>query len=619
MATPYAHILVLDDDIEHVTSLARPLQQWGWYHVHIVHTLPDAVDLLNKQPMDLLIVSISFALMAEFTLLNHLRKSLQMRHVSVIITAVPPDIPLIAKCISFGEIDFLTIPIEPTLLQHKVVTNLEKQQLLKQVLSSFAAFNAMKKATDDLKQIILPLGIKLSVEKDLGQLFQLVLSEAQSICHADMGILYLRTQDNHLRVVALRNESKEIDWRDTEGKNPIFERISLFQENGHPQRNTVSTVAITEQAANVSNVNALNIDFDLYPVDQFDQDNAYQTQSTLIVPLKSHNVLGVLQLINAQDASNKQTIPFTLYHQQVIESLASQAAIALQNHVLRERHEELQHFEQELQIGRQLQADFLPKDLPKLAGWELAARFQPAREVAGDFYDAFLMKNKKVGLVIADVCDKGMAAALFMALVRTLIRAFGQRNDYYASRDNVKVQDLDRAHAANYLAERPFVEEDINLLSETIGLTNYYINQTHRDTHMFATLFFGVLEPKSGRIIYINCGHPPPIIYRAVSKSFEFLEPTGPAIGLQSNVHFMINSTEINDGDILFAYTDGVTDARSPSGEMYNKERLLAQIITSSDSAKTLLTDIETAVQRHIGIAGQYDDITLLAAQRLNR
>src|SRR5207249_58761 len=83
--------------------------------------------------------------------------------------------------------------------------------------------------------------------------------------------------------------------------------------------------------------------------------------------------------------------------------------------------------EQELEIGRQIQASFLPEELPRVAGWELAARFRPAHEVAGDFYDAFYLENSgKVGIVIADVADKGVGAALFMALFRTLIRAFGK-------------------------------------------------------------------------------------------------------------------------------------------------------------------------------------------------
>ena len=111
----------------------------------------------------------------------------------------------------------------------------------------------------------------------------------------------------------------------------------------------------------------------------------------------------------------------------VAESLTSQTTIALKNQRLQDRQVELLKFEQELQIGRQIQADFLPEELPQPPGWDIVARFQPAREVAGDFYDAFTLSDGQIGLVIADVVDKGVGAALFMALFRSLIRFFGEQ------------------------------------------------------------------------------------------------------------------------------------------------------------------------------------------------
>ncbi|HEV8610636.1 MAG TPA: response regulator, partial [Thermoanaerobaculia bacterium] len=128
--------------------------------------------------------------------------------------------------------------------------------------------------------------------------------------------------------------------------------------------------------------------------------------------------------------------------------------------------------ERELDIGREIQASFLPDELPRVAGWEIAARFSPARQVAGDFYDAFpLGSGVQIGIVVADVCDKGVGAALFMALFRSLIRAF---------------------------AERAFADSsssDPARIQSTIVSTNDYIARTHGSANMFATLFFGVLDP----------------------------------------------------------------------------------------------------------------------------
>src|SRR5574341_174904 len=150
----------------------------------------------------------------------------------------------------------------------------------------------------------------------------------------------------------------------------------------------------------------------------------------------------------------------------------------------------LKGLERELEIGREIQASFLPEDLPQPPGWEIAARFQPAREVAGDFYDAFpLAHNERIGLIIADVCDKGVGAALFMALFRSLLRALANQNF-----SNRAVGTDSRRVLSNRAAN----------LKNTVTLTNNYIARTHRRANMFATLFFGVLDTAAGSLSYIN-------------------------------------------------------------------------------------------------------------------
>lgn len=617
MSSTFAQILVIDDDAKRCLSVVNPLQQWGWYTIEIAISPEDAIEKLINKSIDLVIIHVQLAVKNEFLVLNQLRQTVNLRHTPIIITTNSDDLHLVAKCLTFGEIDTLPLPIEPSLLQHRVVANLEKQQLLKQVLSSLAAFTAMKRVTDDLKRIILPLGVKLSGEKDLEQLLYLIVSEAKRICRAEMGILYLRTESEQLQPVILINDKLNLHWIGAERQSDPLATLPLQNGNVEHDKNIAAMVAKTEQSINIPDVYEYKQVLHTTPLPQFDAAYEYQSKSCLTVPLKSHDVMGVMQLVNAFDANLREVIPFTLYHQQVMESLAAQAAVAMQNLVLQHRHEEVLHFERELQIGRNLQMEFLPKQLPHLSGWNLAAYFHPAQEVAGDFYDVFTMRRNKIGLVISDVCDKGMAAALFMALIRTLIRAYGQRNDYY---DRKRFGDSVLSTAQTSMApKRPFHQEDVTTLTDAIGLTNYYISQNHMESHLFATLFYGMLDPASGRLMYINCGHNSPIIYNLETERMRFLRPTGPALGLSLDARFAVSEIEIFENEILLTYTDGITEARNPLGEMFSKQRLFDILKSEKQGADTLLAKIETAVREHINIAGQYDDITILAAHRLKK
>jgi sigma-B regulation protein RsbU (phosphoserine phosphatase) len=245
--------------------------------------------------------------------------------------------------------------------------------------------------------------------------------------------------------------------------------------------------------------------------------------------------------------------------------------------------------ERELEIGREIQKSFLPEELPQAAGWEIAARFRPARQVAGDFYDAFaLFPGDRIGLVVADVCDKGVGAALFMALFRSLLRA-----------------------TATGAAWAPDPAAD---LLRTVRLTNDYIARTHGRACMFATLFFAVLDPATGSLHYINGGHEAPVLLGAGGVRSR-LAPTGPAVGMMADSVFEVATARLAPGEGLIAFTDGVTDACGASGR-YGEKRLLSLIGRPVSSAASLLGAIEADVNAHVGSADQADDITLLAVHR---
>jgi phosphoserine phosphatase RsbU/P len=243
----------------------------------------------------------------------------------------------------------------------------------------------------------------------------------------------------------------------------------------------------------------------------------------------------------------------------------------------------------ELEIGRQIQRGFLPDKLPSLPGWELAASFIPARQVAGDFYDAFRFgRNHRIGLVVADVCDKGVGAALFMALFRSLLRSTAQTCAPGGS---------DAAHAVH-----------------TIETVNDYIATTHSAANMFATVFFGILDPASGRLVYVNGGHDAPaVIGRDGARR---LEPTGPALGLLPGLEFGTSETALAPGETLVGFTDGATDMQAPDGSFFSEERLLELIAAPAPSVEALLDRIDAALAEHAGSADAFDDITLLAVRR---
>jgi phosphoserine phosphatase RsbU/P len=283
----------------------------------------------------------------------------------------------------------------------------------------------------------------------------------------------------------------------------------------------------------------------------------------------------------------------------------------------RSEREGLLKLERDVQIARKIQESFLPSELPQPPGWEIAARFHPAREVAGDFYDSFeLTQGRRVALVIADVCDKGVGAALFMALFRSLYRAYSQQN--YSMRWTSVMDDgfAARTEGGGVSARKRLAPQTGTVaLKNAMDLTNAYIVGNHADANMFATTFFAVLDPATGQLNYVNGGHNPPVLIGPEGIK-ERLKATGPAPGILPNVDYQIGQAHMEPGDILFTFTDGVTDAKSPAGQMFSEKRMLALIEPLAESALGLLDRVDDALRAHIDTADQFDDITMLAARR---
>lgn len=272
----------------------------------------------------------------------------------------------------------------------------------------------------------------------------------------------------------------------------------------------------------------------------------------------------------------------------------------------------LREYEQDLDIAREIQAGFLPDALPSPRGWDISARTKPARQVGGDFYDAFeLVNGRRVGFVVADVCDKGVGAALFMALIRTLLRHTAEHTGGWDSHDLEPGAGAVPAGAAL----TPLLSLGAGPLVQAVVGTNRYLARNHLRQGYFATLFFGVLDPVSGALLYINGGHNPPVLARA-GGGHVLLQPTGPAVGMLADSGYLLHHVNLDPGDSLLVYTDGVVEARDTAGAQFGMAELVRIACGSAPSAAGLLDRVDSGLHEHIGAAEQFDDITMLALRR---
>lgn len=269
---------------------------------------------------------------------------------------------------------------------------------------------------------------------------------------------------------------------------------------------------------------------------------------------------------------------FSQADRDLLMAVAFQAAIALENARLYTVAVEKGRLERELQMASEIQRTLLPTSLPQLPGYQVAARWQAAREVAGDFYDHFVLPQDRLGVVIADVSDKGAPAALFMAVARTMIRA----------------------HLHSGL-------EPV----EAIARTNDLILED-ADSGMFVTVYHTLFEP-NGHCVNVNAGHNPPLLYRRGENQVYFMPRGGRALGWFPDNPLEAVDVDLESGDMLVYYTDGVTEAENPQGDFYGEDRLVEVVLqNTSESADTVMNRIIDSVDVFCDGAPPFDDLTLM-------
>jgi len=300
----------------------------------------------------------------------------------------------------------------------------------------------------------------------------------------------------------------------------------------------------------------------------------------LAVPLVSQGeLIGVLNLgprLSEQDYSSDD--------RRLLDSLAAQAAPALRvAQLVREQQAEAatrQRFEQELEVARLIQQNFLPKELPDLPGWQIAAFYRPAREVGGDFYDVIPLPDGRVGFVIGDVTDKGVPAALVMSATRSVLRASAQR----------------------------LIEP-----GEVLERVNEHLCPDMPEK-MFVTCLYGVLDPDSGLLRFANAGHDLP--YVQTTDGVIELRARGMPLGLMPGMAYEEKEATLDPGDSVLLHSDGVLEAHDPERDMFGAPRL-KETMAQGPGGQEMIDHVLSSLAAFTGPdAEQEDDITMVTLQR---
>jgi len=301
----------------------------------------------------------------------------------------------------------------------------------------------------------------------------------------------------------------------------------------------------------------------------------------VVLPLVSHSeVVGVLELGKRLGDSS-----YSGLDHQLLRRLAESAAPAIRYAQLAEQHAReavaKERYEQELLLARTIQRDLLPKRLPDLPGWDVGALYEPAREVGGDLYDFIELSDGRWAVVVADVTDKGVPAAMVMATCRSVLRGVATGPD------------------------RPRPGEVLSRVNELL------IPDTPEN--MFVTCFYAVIDPASGLLSYANAGHCLPLVW---SDSVVHIEARGMPLGLMPGMEYEEGDRTVAPGQNILLYSDGVTEAHNRQGEMFGAERL-NQWVRGRVAGGDLLTDLMSELTEFVYPSDDLgDDVTLVALRR---
>lgn len=288
-------------------------------------------------------------------------------------------------------------------------------------------------------------------------------------------------------------------------------------------------------------------------------------------------------VIGELSINHQETDIYRPHHADIIMTFANQAAAAIERARLHEQTIAQARLQQEVDTARTIQTSFLPDSAPPTPGWDIAPSWEPAKEVAGDFYDFIVLPDNRLGFAVADVCGKGIPASLYMALSRTTLRVMAQTG----------------------LQPDVLLEQVNNQLKEDSA------------SHLFVTVFYGVLDLGSGELIFANGGHNPPLLYIPGLTELEELSADGPALGVFPGVVYGLGKTIIPEGGVLTVYTDGVTEAINRDEDEFEEAGLKDCIFRYAEQdAAFINSGIRKDVKAFRGERPPEDDATILIIKR---
>jgi serine phosphatase RsbU (regulator of sigma subunit)/putative methionine-R-sulfoxide reductase with GAF domain len=312
-------------------------------------------------------------------------------------------------------------------------------------------------------------------------------------------------------------------------------------------------------------------------------ETVLSTSTAYNFPLIARGRLVGAQIVGLQRGRQGRA-SFSARRVNILNGIAQQAATAVVNNQLYKESSERARLQQELDVAHTIQASFMPDGSPNIPGCSVATYWQAARQVGGDFYDFLALSDDKWGVVIADVADKGVPAALFMALSRTILRTVAFSRD-------------DPAHA--------------------LMRANEIIAHEAR-SDLFVTLFYGIWDPATERFTYANAGHNPPLLLQP-NGTFQPLKGHGVALGILPEIQMQSQSIHLRPGETIILYTDGVTEALNEDFDEYGLERLqVAARAAARRPAAEIVSHIRDTIRDHTGQTAQFDDMTLMIIKRLS-
>ncbi len=422
--------------------------------------------------------------------------------------------------------------------------------------------DSLAKPQGDRLALLYRVSQTFSSSLELDTVLNRVMDEVIAVTSAERGFVMLREQDGSLVFRVARGLDRSmIDDPEFQISRGVVEQVA---QEGEPM--LTSDAQRDERLSMRLSVLGLGL------------------RSILCVPLKIRDqVSGAIYVDNRLQAGI-----FTQEDLDLLAAIASHAATAIENARLYEVAVEKGRMERELQMARAVQASLLPPETPQIRGWEFEARWQPAREVSGDYYDFLPLGEGRLGLVIADVSDKGMSAAVFMAHTRSTIRAT----------------------MSHFLSPADGIAEANRLVC------------TDCADGMFVTLFYALLDASSGELTYVNAGHNPPLLCRrgdhAEAERLDELRPTGMALGIVAEGRFEQRTVRLQRGDSVLLYTDGVTDATGRGLVRFGMDRLRRVVLDHREAPLgSMVAALERSIDDLTGGAAQFDDMALLAVKRV--